>query len=119
MESSVSTKKLLGLVDRANLTVSLQFPLEGEPWPTSVAQLGSRTTHLHMHDWEGVIGHSPLTFLGSGTFPWEEALRALIPLAGNLTCSVEHLDHGNRHDPWETVRRDGPWLQGLRTRLSS
>jgi 3-dehydroshikimate dehydratase len=117
MESSPSTRRLLDLVDCPNLTVNLQFPLEGETWSTSVAQLGRHTTHLHMHDWEGSIGDGPLTFLGAGCFPWEEALRTLIPLTGDLTCSIEHLDHGGRHDPWETVERDGPWLNALRGRL--
>ncbi len=35
MEDSPSTERLLGLVDRRNLTVNLQFPLEGEPWDAS------------------------------------------------------------------------------------
>lgn len=119
MEDSPSTKRLLDLVDRRNLTVNLQFPLEGETWEVSAERLGPYTTHHHVHDYESATGHGPMTFLGQGAFPIAAALTRVAAYGRDLTWSIEHADHGGCHDPWEAARRDGPWLAALRNRIKA
>lgn len=114
MEDSASTRKLLNLVNRDNLTVNLQFPLVGETWQHSVEHLGPQTVHLHMHDWSDHPGGT-LTNLGRGIFPWLAVMHALLAHAPRaLVWSVEHADHHGRSDPWTTAAHDGPWLRTLR-----
>ena len=117
MEDSPSTQRLLALVSRPNLSVNLQFPLVGEQWQASVAQLGQHAVHLHMHDWSDRIDGT-LCNIGEGVFPWEEAMRALAQWPQDRIWSVEHADHHGRHDPWATAAHDGPWLRNLRARLA-
>ncbi len=121
MENSASALKLINAVGCSNLTVNLQLPLVGEDWPSSVAALGSRTTHIHIHNWMHNLGQGELTFLDAGAFDWRPVLSSLAKFesATALCLSVEHGDHGQRHDPWETARRDGAYLQKLRNHWRS
>jgi sugar phosphate isomerase/epimerase len=116
MEDSPSALRLLKGVDRSNLTTNLQIPFLNEDWKVSVASLAATTTHIHIHNWTRGLGDGDLTFLEEGAFDWEPVVRAR---AGNgrhsLTLSVEHPDHGGRHDPRETARRDGRYLNQLRS----
>ncbi len=115
MEDSTATLRLLHGVDRSNLTTNLQFPLRDELWPISVAALASTTTHVHIHNWTEGLGQGDLTFLEEGAFDWMPVIAALLASEpGPLALSVEHADHGGRHAPWETARRDGAYLQRLR-----
>jgi sugar phosphate isomerase/epimerase len=119
MEDSPSTLRLLREVGRPNLTTNLQLPLVGESWEESVDALAATTTHVHIHNWTQGLGVGDLTFLGEGPFDWKPALRAILARGcGSLTLSVEHADHGQRHDPWETARRDGRYLNELRASLA-
>ena len=119
MEDSPSTLRLLREVNRPNLTTNLQLPLLKEDWKFSVESLGRTTTHIHIHNWTLGLDKGDLTFLEEGVFDWAPVVRAL---AGNgresLTLSVEHTDHGKRHDPWETARRDGLYLNRLRSTMT-
>lgn len=119
MQDAVSARRLLDLVARPNLTVNLQLPFAGEDPLASAAALAPWTTHVHIHAYEqGWSG--PLTWLSAGTTPWEPVLRLLRAEGGRDLClSVEHPDHGAGHDAWDTLRRDGPWLHGLRARLAA
>jgi sugar phosphate isomerase/epimerase len=118
MEDSPSALRLLHEVNRPNLTTNLQLPLVKEDWKFSVESLARTTTHIHIHNWTAGLGEGDMTFLGEGVFDWKPVVRALNGNRRNsLTLSVEHTDHGNRHDSWETARRDGPYLNQLRSSL--
>jgi len=81
----------------------------------SLAALGPFTSHIHIHNWTQGLGAGDLTFLEEGKFDWEPVVRNLVfELRRPLCLSVEHADHMGQHDPWETARRDGPYLQRLR-----
>jgi len=97
--------------------VNLQLPFKGETWQRSVELLGVSTTHIHIHNWTSEPEVSPLTYLCEGSFDWRPVLRALAVYGRRITLSIEHANHGGRHDPWETARRDGPWLASLRAEL--
>jgi sugar phosphate isomerase/epimerase len=119
MENSPPALRLLREVNRSNLTTNLQLPLFGEDWKVSLEALATATTHIHIHNYTEALGQGDLTFLGEGAFDWEPVVRAL-GLNGRptLTLSVEHVDHGGRHDPWETAKRDGKYLNELRSSLT-
>ena len=118
MEDSPATLRLLRGVDRPNLTTNLQLPLVKEDWTVSVAALSHTTTHIHIHNWTEDLGVGDLTFLEEGKFDWEPVVRHLVKDLGRSVClSVEHADHGKRHDPWETAQHDGPYLRELRERI--
>jgi sugar phosphate isomerase/epimerase len=114
MEDSTSTLRLLEEVGRSNLTVNLQLPLLNEDWKTSLERLAERTTHIHIHNWTEGLGEGVLTFLEEGAFDWLPVVREMVRRDRSVCLSVEHADHHGRHDPWETARRDGPFLQKLR-----
>ncbi len=122
MEDSVSALRLLRAVDRLNLTTNLQLPLVGEDWRTSLNNLGPFTTHIHIHNWakEMVdVSRAELTFLDAGIFDWLPVVRHIVKDCGRSVClSVEHADHAGRHEAWETARRDGPYLQRLRSSVT-
>jgi sugar phosphate isomerase/epimerase len=119
MEDSPSALRLLHGVNRPNLTTNLQIPFVNEHWKVSVESLGPTTTHIHIHNWTQDLGKGDLTFLGEGAFDWEPVVRALSRNGReSLTLSVEHADHGQRHDPWETARRDGIYLNALRSKVA-
>lgn len=118
MEDSPSALRLLREVDRPNLTTNLQLPLVKEDWKFSVESLARTTTHIHIHNWTKGLGEGDMTFLGEGAFDWKPVLRALNGTGrDSLTLSVEHTNHNNRHDSWETAHRDGPYLNQLRSAL--
>lgn len=118
MENAPSALRLLRGVDHPALTVNLQLPFVDETWEDSVDRLGAYTTHIHIHNWTQGLGQGDLTFLGEGAFDWMPALDHLVRRLGRSLClSVEHADHGGRHDPWETARRDGVTLQNWRSIL--
>ena len=118
MEDSPSALRLLRAVGRPNLATNLQLPLRAEDWRISLRELGRFTTHVHIHNWakEMVdVSRGELTFLDAGIFDWRPVVRYLVvDLGRNVCLSVEHTDHAGRDDPWETARRDGPYLQHLR-----
>ena len=119
MENSPPALRLLREVDRPNLTTNLQLPLWNEDWKVSLDALASVTTHIHIHNYTKVFGEGDLTFIGEGVFDWKPVVQALGKNGRpSLTLSVEHTDHGGRHDPWETARRDGAYLNQLRTSLA-
>lgn len=113
MEDAPSTLRLLYGVQRANLTVNMQLPLRDETWETSARLLAPYTTHIHIHNWEKGLGSGDLTFLAAGAFDWVPVLRCLQNSGRSLCLSVEHSEHGGRHDPWETARVDGPFIRDL------
>jgi sugar phosphate isomerase/epimerase len=121
MEDSVSALRLLEAVSRPNLTTNLQLPLVGEPWQFSLQNLAPYTSHIHIHNWEKEmvdVSRATLTFLDAGIFDWVPVVRKIVLDCGRSLClSVEHTDHGGRHDPWETACRDGPYLQRLRREI--
>jgi sugar phosphate isomerase/epimerase len=118
MEDSPSALRLLTGVERPNLTTNLQLPLRNEPWQTSLAELGRFTSHIHIHNWTEALGIGDLTFLEEGAFDWEPVVRELVRQLGRSVClSVEHADHGRRHDPWQTAARDGAYLQSLKRKI--
>lgn len=119
MEDSGSVLRLLTDVARANLTTNLQLPLSNEDWRASLAALTPFTTHVHIHNWTRGVGEGELTFLAEGAFDWRPVVRHLIQQGRSICLSVEHTDHGGRHDPWETARRDGPFLQTLRREVTT
>jgi sugar phosphate isomerase/epimerase len=120
MEDSPSALRLLNAVQRRNLTANLQLPLKDPTWEVSVRTLGPYTSHIHIHNWTAGLGRGDLTFLGEGAFDWKPVLDHLIVKCQRTIClSVEHANHGGRHDPWETARRDGPWLRLLRKRYAA
>jgi len=119
MEDSPSTLRLLQEVNRPNLTTNLQLPLVNEEWEFSVDSLAPTTTHIHIHNWTVSLGKGDLTFLEEGAFDWKPVVRSILGKGcKSLTLSVEHVDHGQRHDPWETARRDGLYLNRLRSSLT-
>jgi sugar phosphate isomerase/epimerase len=119
MEDSPSALRLLHEVNRPNLTTNLQLPLVKEDWKISVESLARTTTHIHIHNWTMGLGEGDLTFLGEGAFNWKPVVCALSGTrSDSLALSVEHVDHGQRHDPWETARRDGIYLNQLRSSLT-
>lgn len=121
MEDSVAALRLLRAVARPNLTTNLQLPLVGEEWTVSLRNLAAYTTHIHIHNWEGEmvdVSRAQLTFLDAGIFDWRPVVREILNHGRSLCLSVEHTDHAGRHDPWETARRDGAYLQQLRRELS-
>ena len=117
-EDSAGALRLLAGVDRPNLTTNLQIPLVGEVWQATVEALGSCTTHIHMHNWQGARVMANLTYLSEGDFDWLPLLRLLVHHYRRRVClSVEHPTHTGRHKSWETARRDGPYLQALKRRV--
>lgn len=118
MEDSPSALRLIREVDRPNLVVNLQLPLHNEDWRVSLDQLGLYTHHIHIHNWTQGIGQGEATFLSEGAFDWRPVIRKITREFGRRLClSVEHANHGGRHDPWETAAKDGPFLQELRRSL--
>lgn len=121
MEDASSALRLIEGIARLNLTTNLQLPLRDEAWIVSLAALARTTTHVHIHNWTLGPGKGELTFLDEGAFDWEPVVRTLLAEGpahvGALALSVEHSDHGGRHDPWETARRDGIYLNRLRAKL--
>jgi len=118
MEDSPSALRLIHEVDRPNLTTNLQLPLVREDWKISVEALAPTTTHIHIHNWTLGLGEGDLTFLDDGAFDWKPVVDTLKASGrASLTLSVEHPDHNRRHDPWETARRDGLYLNRLRSML--
>lgn len=65
-------------------------------------------------NWTRALGEGELTFLADGVFDWRPVVRHLSRHGRSVCLSVEHVDHGVRHDPWETARRDGPFLLTLK-----
>ena len=120
MENSPATLRILNAVARPNLTVNLQIPFPHEDWRISLEQLAPYTTHIHIHNWTDRPGLGELTYLSEGAFDWVPVLeRIQMDRPGSSLClSVEHADHGGRHDPWETARRDGPYLCSLQDRMA-
>jgi len=120
MEDSPSALRLLRGVDRPNLTTNLQIPFVNEDWNVSVESLAATTTHIHIHNWTQGLQKGDLTFLAEGAFDWKPVIRGLADNGrDSLTLSVEHPDHGGRHDPWETAQRDGIYLNQLRRELAT
>ena len=118
MEDAPATRRLLDGVARPNLTTNLQLPLLHEPWTASLAALAATTTHIHIHNWTQGLGEGEMTYLSEGVFDWRPVVRTILKEGhGTLTLSVEHANHGGHHEPWETARRDGPWLNALRDEL--
>lgn len=118
MEDSVSALRLLTGVARTNLTTNLQLPLRDEDWRISLEALTPYTTHIHIHNWTRGLDDGDLTFLADGVFDWRPVVRHLIDHGRSVCLSVEHVNHGGRHDPWETARRDGVFLQALKQELA-
>lgn len=116
MEDAPSALRILNSVDRSNLTVNLQIPFPNEDWRVSLEKLASHTTHIHIHNWTEGPGAGELTFLSEGVFDWLPVLERIRRERNHasLCLSIEHADHHGRHDPWETARRDGPYLSRLR-----
>ena len=117
MENSLAALRLLNAVNRKNLTTNLQLPLVDEEWKVSLDALAKYTTHIHIHNWVGEMGKTPLTFIGSGTFDWTPVIRKVFAASGKLCLSVEHVTHGGRDDPWMVAERDGKYLNKLRETL--
>jgi sugar phosphate isomerase/epimerase len=119
MEDSPSTLRLLREVNRPNLTTNLQLPLVKEDWKFSIDSLAQTTTHIHIHNWTAGLNKGDMTFLEEGAFDWKPVVRSILGKGReSLTLSVEHADHGQQHDPWETARRDGLYLNRLRLSLA-
>lgn len=114
MENAPNALRLIEGVGQPNLTVNLQLPLLNEPWQESLHALAPYTTHIHIHNWERGLDDGPLTFLAEGAFDWLPVVGHLVSANRRVCLSVEHVDHNGRHDPWETARYDGPFLQDLR-----
>ena len=114
MEDSIAALRLLDGVGRANLTTNLQLPLHDEDWRISLEALTPFTTHMHIHNWTRGLGDGDLTFLADGVFDWQPVVRHLLKAGRSVCLSVEHANHGGRHDPWETARRDGQFLRTLK-----
>lgn len=115
MENGPSALRLLQAVARPNLTANLQLPLLNERWEESLRLLASYTSHLHLHNWTEGVGRGDLTYLEEGVFDWLPVVGRVAGEEGRDLClSVEHPDHHGRHDPWETARRDGSYLQKLK-----
>jgi sugar phosphate isomerase/epimerase len=120
MEDSPNALRLIRAVGRPNLTANLQLPLRNEDWQTSLQQMAPHTAHIHIHNWTQGLGAGDLTFLGEGAFDWLPVVRHIAVGCGRRLClSAEHINHGGRHDPWETARRDGPALRALRERVGA
>lgn len=117
IEDVPSVLRLLHAVGRSNLLVNLQLPLARGTWEEAVDGLGPHTTHLHMHNWSDGFNRGPLTYLCEGVIDWEPILNRLAALGRRPCLSLEHPSHDGMHDPWETVRRDAPWLRALRDRV--
>lgn len=118
MEDSPNALRLIRAVNRPNLTANLQLPLRNEDWNTSLKALGPFTTHIHIHNWTGGCGVGDLTFVSEGVFDWRTVVRYLVKDCGRKVClSLEHVDHGGKHDPWQTAEKDGAYLRRLREQL--
>jgi len=118
MEDSPNTLRLIGAVDRPNLTVNLQIPFYAETWEYSVEQLGRHTTHLHIHNWTKGFGEGDITFLDSGAFDWQPVIDTLVKkYKRHVTLSLEHITHASKDDPWETAARDIHALTRIRMGL--
>jgi len=114
MDTSHGALRLLHEVSSKNLTVNLQLPLVGEHWCDSVDRLAAYTRHIHLHNWTSGLGVGDLTFIDEGAFDWAPVLTRLRERGCPSVClSVEHATHDGRHDPLETVRRDGRYLSTL------
>lgn len=120
MEDGPSALRLIKGVNRKNLTVNLQIPLVNEAWETSVRLLAPYTTHIHIHNWTKALGQGDLTFLDAGVFDWRPVVyRLCVEEKRHVCLSVEHPAHTGQDDPWETARRDGPFLQKLREKIKA
>lgn len=118
MDQSDSTLRLLEGVNRLNLGVNLQVPLEGEASWYSLERLGRYTVHVHAHNWVVRSGRIELTFLADGELNYPRFLRRLMGFGFDGYVSIEHPDHGGRHDPWETAEVEGRYLAALKRELA-
>jgi len=101
MDTSASTLRLLKLVNRPNLRVSLQTPLAGETPEYTAAQLGTRVVHVQAHNWIGATDQTwgKLTFLDAGDLNFAHYLRILVDKGFDGYVSIDHPNH----DPWKVT----------------
>lgn len=118
MDRSDSTLRLLTEVNRLNLGVNLQVPLEGEAPRYSLERLGRQTVHMHAHNWVMRSGRIQLTFLAEGALDYAQFLKRLLAFGFDGFVSIEHPDHLGRHDPWETAEVEARYLTALKRELA-
>lgn len=111
-DTSVSTLRLLQLVDRPNLKVSLQTPLVGETPEYSAEQLGAELVQVEAHNWIGATEQSwgKLTFLDAGDLDFARFMRICKSKGFDGYISIDHPNH----DPWEeTAEHEIRYLRRL------
>lgn len=119
MDTSDSTLKLLGDIDKDNLKVNLQVPLmNNENVMASARKLGKYTVHLHAHNWykkrdaeNWQWKPEELTFLDSGDYDFESFLKILVEEGFNGYISIEHATHGGKHSAFETASYEITYLK--------
>jgi sugar phosphate isomerase/epimerase len=115
-DTSPSTLRLLRLVNRPNLRVSLQTPLVAETPKYSAEQLGAELVQVEAHNWIGATAESwgKLTYLDAGDLDFANYLRIIKSRGFDGYISIDHPNH----DPWqETARHEIRYLRRLITEL--
>jgi sugar phosphate isomerase/epimerase len=111
-DTSAATLRLLDLVDRPNLRVSIQTPLVGETPEYTAEQLGSVVADVQGNNWIGATATTwgKLTYLDAGDLDFAEYVRILTRQGFDGYISVDHPNH----DPWEqTAEREIRYLRRL------
>lgn len=105
MDTSKSTLKLLRDVNRSNLKVNLQVPLDygKEDELESAEMLGDHVVHLHAHNYRG--GWDNLTFLDNGDYDFKKFVNILHKKGFDGYISIEHGNYGG-YDPFEIAEHE-------------
>lgn len=121
MESIKATLRLLDAVNRDNLKVNLQLPMDlGRDDPYDCAErLGEKTVHLHAHNWVGNAEDNQLTCLADGCYRFERFVSILRTHGFDGFVSIEHGDHYGKEDPFEVAQREYVYFQEIKRRIIS
>jgi len=112
MDTIEGTQRLLKETGAPNLGVNLQLPMskDWEGWEPAVAALGSRTVHLHVHNWKDKKCKQR-TFLADGiVYHFPTFLKALVAQGFNGCVSLEHTSYRDR---WEIAAHELGYLRAL------
>lgn len=115
MDTSDNALRLIEGVDRPNLKINLQVPIDGEDIFYSAQKLGKYTAHLHAHNWITRDGKINYTFLDSGEIDFERFIKTLQEEGFDGYISIEHALH---HPVWETAEHEIRYLKNIIGRLS-
>lgn len=110
MDTGPATLRLIQDVDRPNLKINLQIPLDygREDIFSSAEMLGVHTIHIHAHNW--VDAWPDLTYLDSGAYDFKKFIGIIRSKGFDGYVSIEHGNHSGKH-PYEIAEHEINYLK--------